>query len=191
MEKDLKVGTRTFVHCPTEELYKKVLEIGDKCGYTWYSNESFLTKDKDWWCFGKDTCVNLVWGVRFPIKEVPADKIIMTAEEFLALHEFDNKKVYYRGVPGRGNEIIGALEELGGITECPKIQEVYADSLYFIDKYGFICEYHNKSLVAWLVQQAFTEAFIPGVSKETLTIEGIEYLREDVENALKDLKPVK
>lgn len=189
-KKDLKIGTRTFVHCPTEELYKKVLEVGDKCGYSWYSNESFLLRDKYWWCFGKDTCVNLVWGVRFSIKDVPADRIIMPAKEFLTLHDSNNKKVYYRGDPKKGSKIIKALENLGGVNK-QKLTGNGADNLYFIDNENFINAVPSRNLSGWLLQQAFTEVFLPESPKETLTIEGVEYLKEDVENALKDLKPIK
>ena len=59
--KKFELTEKTAIHCPTEELANKVLEIGDKLGYRWSSTTSFL-KNNHYNCYGKDTCYSLITG---------------------------------------------------------------------------------------------------------------------------------
>jgi hypothetical protein len=102
-----------------------------------------------------------------------------------------NKKVYYRGDEKRGNEIIKALEELGGqnsncfngTSEC---------SYYFIGRDSVIKKINiGNKFEEWLLKQSFTEAFLPEEPKETITIGNDTYeVTEELKSALKNLKKI-
>lgn len=114
-----------------------------------------------------------------------------TFDEFWKMYPKKNKKVYYRGDEKRGNEIIKALEELGGnnsncfngTSEC---------SYYFIGRNSVIngIKEGDKDAV-WLLKQSFTEAFLPEEPKETITIGNDTYeVTEELKAALKNLKKI-
>lgn len=101
----------------------------------------------------------------------------------------DSKKVYCRGVSNRGEEVIKALEELGGINTMGYTG--YSKDLYYlIGKNNAIITLMVAPLTTWLLQQTFTEVSLPGEPRETITIGGIEYDKQEVENRLKDIKPI-
>ena len=102
----------------------------------------------------------------------------------------DSKKVYCRGVSNRGEEVIKALEELGGINTMGYTG--YSEGLYYIiGKNSAISTLIVAPLTTWLLEQTFTEIFPSGKPRETIIVGGIEYDKQEVENRLKDLQPLK
>jgi len=97
-------------------------------------------------------------------------------------------RVYYRGVEGRGNEIIKALEEIGarnaGYFEGDNVK-----CLYFIKENGYIDACADDSLLADILQRGFTELFLPEI--ETLEICGKKFRKDEVIERIKDLKEEK
>ena len=112
-------------------------------------------------------------------------------DDFWQMYPKPNKKVYYRGDEKRGDEIIKALEKLGGQnSKCfnGKSKTVY----YFISKndvIGAIPECDKDA--AFLLQQFYTEAFLPEEPKETIQIGNDTYeVTEELKAALKNLKKI-
>jgi hypothetical protein len=107
-------------------------------------------------------------------------------DDFWKMYPKPNKKVYYRGDEKRGNEIIKALEKLGGHNLCRfhgKSKTVY----YFIGESNIISGINSE----WLLKQSFTEAFLPEEPKETITIGNDTYeVTEELKAALKNLKKI-
>jgi hypothetical protein len=111
--------------------------------------------------------------------------------EFFKMYPKPNKKVYYRGDEKRGNEIIKALEKLGGQnSKCFSGKSKTVS--YFISKndvIGAIPECDKDA--TFLLQQFYTEAFLPEEPKETITIGNDTYeVTEELKAALKNLKKI-
>lgn len=83
-----------------------------------------------------------------------------------------NKKVYYRGNDDRYEEIIKALEELGGIDEYYVSGD--GDSFfYYIGEDDIIQCCDEGSELSWFLQQCFTKAFLPEKKEVELTMQEI------------------
>lgn len=112
-------------------------------------------------------------------------------DDFWQMYPKPNKKVYYRGDEKRGDEIIKALEELGG-----KNSKYYNGTsntfYYFIGRNSVINGIKEGDKDAeWLLKQSFTEAFLPEEPKETITIGNDTYeVTEELKAALKNLKKI-
>lgn len=185
---NLKIYQNTVVHCPTKELANKVLAIAHSLGYRW-SNDSFFIDRLFYNEYKEQTCYDIYEGKYGSLSYFQNNwYYIISAEEFINLHTM-NKKVYYRGDSKRGNEIIEALEKLGGINDCLGGRD--EQSLYYINRFNRIHAAVLSTDTAWLLQQAFTEVFLPREPRETIIIGGIEYDKQEVENRLKDLQPLK
>lgn len=85
-ESTLKISQRTAVHCETEELADKVLDIAHNLGYKWCSGGSFKDDNK-YWCDKSDTCYNLNDGLRCPLSFYKDnDYKVISAIDFINLH---------------------------------------------------------------------------------------------------------
>jgi hypothetical protein len=112
-------------------------------------------------------------------------------DEFFEMYPKQNKKVYYRGDEKRGDEIIKALEKLGG-KNFSVFNGASKNVYYFISKNDIISAIHEGDRNAeWLLKQSFTEAFLPEEPKETITIGNDTYeVTEELKSALKNLKKI-
>ena len=103
---------------------------------------------------------------------------------------YPSKNVYYRGVEGRGNEIIKALESLGG-KDIGYHSGNFQACLYYIKESENIESCADSSLVADVLKRGFTEMFLPEI--ETVEIDGKKFLKDELielikENGLKEIK---
>lgn len=112
-------------------------------------------------------------------------------DKFFEMYPKQNKKVYYRGDEKRGDEIIKALEELGG-QNLIRFYGVSNTIYYFIGENNIISGLNiGDSNAEWLLKQSFTEAFLPEEPKETITIGNDTYeVTEELKSALKNLKKI-
>jgi len=103
---------------------------------------------------------------------------------------YPNKNVYYRGVEGRGNEIIKALERLGG-KNIGYYSGNFQASLYYIKESGNIKSCADDSLIADVLKRGFTELFLPEI--ETIEIDGKKFRKDEVIETIKEkgLKEIK
>jgi hypothetical protein len=109
-------------------------------------------------------------------------------DEFFEIYPKPNKKVYYRGDKKRGDEIIKALEELGGKNERT-LQGFDHNRFYFIGENDTILPIDYDSTAVYLLQQNYTEMHLPEQPKETIKIgEDIYEVTEELKVALKNLK---
>lgn len=175
-EQLLKIDRSTVIHYESEELARKVCDIFKKLGLVWCSGASY---DKTNWRNGRgNMCYRPHYGEYGSVDYYTNNKLnIITAQEFINLHSMPavNKKVYYRGDPERGSEIIEALTKLGGENAIHYNGD--NDSLiYYIamDNTIHYCNHCEKSLM-WLLHQAgFTEAFL-SEKPEIIEINGKKY----------------
>ena len=98
--------------------------------------------------------------------------------------------VYYKGVSGRGEDIIAELEKLGGVNRFD-----YDGSsdyrLYFISPMTRVIGFCiDDKTCAELLRDTYTEKFLPE-KKELIEIDGKRYRKEDVINRIKELKEEK
>jgi hypothetical protein len=112
-------------------------------------------------------------------------------DDFWKMYPQKNKRVYYRGDEKRGDEIIKALEKLGG-KNFSVFNGASKNVYYFISKNDIISAIHEGDRNAeWLLKQSFTEAFLPEEPKETITIGNDTYeVTEELKSALKTLKKI-
>ena len=106
----------------------------------------------------------------------------------LFLKRYPGRNGYYRGVEGRGNEIIKALEEIGA-RNARDFEGDNVKCLYFIKENGYIGACADHSLLADILQRGFTELFLPEI--ETLEICGKKFRKDEVIERIKDLKEEK
>jgi len=116
------------------------------------------------------------------------NQVINIGKFNIFFERYPNKNVYYRGVKGRGEEVIKALEKLGGKnTAC--FDGIYEKCLYFIKKDGDINSCHSNSVLANIIQRGFTELFLPEI--ETVEIDGKKFRKDEVIESIKGLKEIK
>lgn len=101
---------------------------------------------------------------------------------------YHSKNVYYRGVEGRGDEIIEALEKLGGKIKSVLIGETES-MLYFITSGNEIIAIDDDSTMADILQRGFTELFLPEI--ETVEIDGKKFRKDEVMERINGLKEIK
>ena len=121
---ELKISENTVVHCPTEELAKKVVSIFINNNYRWAMGETH------WSVFGDCTCYNpkLNKGLGFCDKEWYINKAynIISAEDFIALHKkeekveeltsgrkYDDGKLRYDLIPSECMEVLARILTYG------------------------------------------------------------------------------
>jgi hypothetical protein len=112
-------------------------------------------------------------------------------DEFWKMYPQKNKRVYYRGDEKRGNEIIKALEELGG-QNLSRFKGTSNTLYYFIGDDNIISVINEEDKdAAFLLKQFYTEAFLPEEPKETIQIGNDTYeVTEELKAALKNLKKI-
>ena len=99
-------------------------------------------------------------------------------------------RVYYRGVPDRGNEIIAELKKLGGVNSHD-YNGCAEHCLYFIGPMTRVIGFCiDDKTCAELLRDTYTEKFLPE-KKELIEIDGKRYRKEDVINRIKELKEEK
>jgi hypothetical protein len=96
--------------------------------------------------------------------------------------------VYYRGCPGRGEEIIKALEDLGGVNDGGCTGED-SDGLYFIDYQCRISGTIDEIDLGYLLKKNAKELFLPEI--EYITLFGKEYKASEVMKKISTLTPKK
>ncbi len=101
---------------------------------------------------------------------------------------YHNKNVYYRGVEGRGNDVIEALKKIGA-RNAGCFSGNYGKCLYFIKENGYIDTCADDSLVADILQRGFTELFLPEI--ETVEIDGKKFRKDEVIEKINGLKEIK
>ena len=97
--------------------------------------------------------------------------------------------VYYYGDPLRGNEVIAALEKLGGINYRSCCSGENEERLYYISKennYITNCLPRTHKELASFITRFYKMLTLPPI--EIIEIEGKKYRKEEVLNKLKDLK---
>ena len=96
--------------------------------------------------------------------------------------------VYYHGDPLRGNEVIAALEKLGGINYLSCYSGKNEERLYYISKENNhitnCLPKTDKELVGFITR-FYKKCTLPPI--ETIEIEGKKYCKEEVLEKLKDL----
>lgn len=190
----LCIDEYTVVHCPTIDLAKQVCDIVHKLGFKYNSEDSYRDlkySEKERQCYNFHS--GLYSHIGF-YKE--SGYKIMPAEEFINLHKSckemeENKRVYYQGDPKRCNEIIKALENLGGINfSCAGSD---ANNYYFIGKNNKIHYISRGANGAWLLEQLYTKAELPTIPEkpiETIQIGVYTYNKAEIEKALEKIKPI-
>ena len=99
--------------------------------------------------------------------------------------------VYYRGVWNRGDEIISELTKLGGINHY-NISAHNIDYLYFIlPKTKRIDSTCSKSTLYNIIEDAYTEKFLPENKQEIIEIDGKKYNKQELLDRMKELKEIK
>ena len=100
-----------------------------------------------------------------------------------------NIHVYYRGVTGRGREIIDILKNIGGIEN--HIYGCDTNSYYFINpKTKVIDASRIGKDYSYLLEECYTEKFLPE-EIETIEINGKKYKKNEVLNCISKLKEIK
>ena len=97
--------------------------------------------------------------------------------------------VYYHGDPERGNEVIAALEKLGGINYRSCCSGENEERLYYISKennYITNCLPKTEKELAGFITRFYKMLTLPPI--ELIEVEGKKYKKEEVLNKLKDLK---
>lgn len=112
-----------------------------------------------------------------------------TSEIENAKQEIDTH-VYYRGVAGRGKEIISELVKLGGINYY-NISAESKNCCYAIDpknkRINFLA---SDSLYSHILEECYTEKFLPEVKQEIIEIDGKKYNKQEVLDRINELKEV-
>lgn len=102
-----------------------------------------------------------------------------------------NTHVYYRGNAERGEEIISELIKLGGINYY-NISAKNIDCYYFVDpKNKRINFLPSGGLYSHILDECYTEKFLPENKQETIEIYGKKYNKQEILDRIKELKEVK
>ena len=100
--------------------------------------------------------------------------------------------VYYRGNAERGDEIISELIKLGGINYY-NISARHIGCYYFVDpknkKINFMSS-SEDSLYSHILEECYTEKFLPENKQEIIEIDGKKYNKQEVLDRMKELKEV-
>lgn len=161
-----------------QKMVERQVEQGNKSDVTVFQRRS----DAAQWCggfdFSKTAEGHSFWGN------------IMENNFNVFFERYPNKNVYYRGIEGRGDEIIKALEILGA-RNAGCFGGNYGKCLYFIKENGYMDSCADDSLVANILQRGFTELFLPEI--ETIEIDGKKFRKDEVIEIIKEkgLKEIK
>ena len=137
---------------------------------------------KEGWEFWNDVILNKNFDLFF--EKYPKDQDAKTEE---VKQEMDTH-VYYRGNAERGKEIISELTKLGGINYY-NISAQNIDYLYFIlPKTKRIDSTCSGSTLYNIIEDAYTEKFLPEVKIETIEIDGKKYNKKEVLEKISQLK---
>ena len=119
LEKKLKISKNTYIHCPTIELAKQVLDIFHKTGLKWCSEKYYITCT-NWDSHKENTVYYPFHGTSSSLKYAQQnDYKIISAEEFITLHteEFNLENYVPKG------ELIGFPKEIiARMLECQEEQ---------------------------------------------------------------------
>ena len=100
--------------------------------------------------------------------------------------------VYYRGNSERGDEIISELIKLGGVNYY-NISARHIGCYYFVDpknkRINFMSS-SEDSLYSHILEEPYTEKFLPENKQETIEIDGKKYNKQEVLDRMKELKEV-
>lgn len=89
MEDKNKIPDNLVVHCPTENVARKVLECLNNLGYTWWTGEKYSPNCTHWEIHENRTCYYIKRGVYGPIKDFITFPIVH-GEEFLRKYATTN-----------------------------------------------------------------------------------------------------
>lgn len=139
---------------------------------------------KEGWEFWNDVILNKNFDSFF--EKYPKDEDAKTEE---VKQEIDTH-VYYRGNAERGKEIISELTKLGGINYYDiSAQNIYC--LYFIlPKTKRIGSASSESTLYNIIEDAYTEKFLPEVKIGTIEIDGKKYNKQEVLENINELKEI-
>ena len=101
--------------------------------------------------------------------------------------------VYYRGNAERGDEIISELVKLGGINYY-NISAIHIGCYYFVDPKNKRINFMSSSeysLYSHILEECYTEKFLPENKQEIIEIDGKKYNKQEVLDRMKELKEVK
>ena len=99
-------------------------------------------------------------------------------------------RVYYRGIPNRGDEIIAELKKLGGVNRFG-YDGSSENRLYFSSPITRVIGFcMDGNAYSELLKDTYTEKFL-SEKAELIEIEGKKYKKEDVINRIKELKEEK
>ena len=101
--------------------------------------------------------------------------------------------VYYRGNAERGDEIISELIKLGGVNYY-NISARHIGCYYLVDpknkRINFMSS-SEDSLYSHILEESYTEKFLPENKQEIIEIDGKKYNKQEVLDRMKELKEVK
>ena len=96
VENNFGFNKNEVIHCPTEELAVKVLQIAHERGYKWSDKVSYLD-NSEWECYKENTCYYLCDGdYSCILYAVNKGYKVIKAEDFLKQHNknINNHKPY-------------------------------------------------------------------------------------------------
>ena len=139
---------------------------------------------KEGWEFWHDVIFNKNFDLFF--EKYPKDEDAKTEE---VKQEIDTH-VFYRGNAERGKEIISELTKLGGINHY-NISAQNIDYLYFIlPKTKKMGSTWPGSILYNIIEDAYTEKFLPEVKIETIEIDGKKYNKKEILEKINELKEI-
>ena len=185
-EKDLKGQIGNF---PIEVVQKMIERCEDE-------NESNglekLQKDK----LDAFIWLNTPEGVDFWAQVICDENFDVFFEKYPKEEIADNEEVdthvYYRGNSERGDEIISELIKLGGINYY-NISARQISCYYFVDpknkRINFMSS-SEDSLYSHILEECYTEKFLPENKQEIIEIDGKKYNKQEILDRIKELKEV-
>ena len=190
-QEDLVRGIKDFPIEVVQKMVEEQVKQGDDADVTVFQRSPysgflwFKTEDGgDFWNAVIDKDDFNLFFEKYP-KSEPSDN--EETKEELDTH------VYYRGNTERGDEIISELVKLGGINYY-NISAIHIGCYYFVDPKNKRINFMSSSeysLYSHILEECYTEKFLPENKQEIIEIDGKKYNKQEVLDRMKELKEVK